>query len=72
MVYEWLKPAGYYDFKLPIKLQFDQIIESERSRDSNYKKNHKNFIIAAFCNTENSSLNMVCLEVANAMKKFVY
>ena len=68
LIYNWLKPADHDDMLLPVKLKFDQIIDTKRSRDSNYKKNHRNFIINALANPSNESLNMVCLEIANAMK----
>ena len=67
-----MKPADYNDMLLPLKLKFDQVLETDRSRDSNYKQKHKNFIMNAFSNPENETLNMVCLNIANTMKRFVY
>ena len=72
MIYEWLKPPGFGDFTLPLKLSTDKITETERSVDTNFKKKHKAYISDAFCEKNNDTLHKVCLEVANKVKKFVH
>ena len=53
MIYNWLKPPGYGDFQLPLNLSADKIVETDRSADTNFKKNHKNFIVNAFSSPNN-------------------
>ena len=72
MIYKWLKPPGFGDFTLPLKLNIDKITETERSADTNFKKKHKSFIAEAFSNSKNDTLLKVCQEVSNKVKKFVH
>ena len=72
MIYKWLKPPGFGDFTLPLKLSTDKITETERSVDTNFKKKHKSFISDAFSKPGNDNLPKVCQEVANNVKKFVH
>ena len=57
---------------MPLELSIDDIEDSERCHESKDKKNHKTFICTALSNPKNESLNMVCLEIANAIKRHTY
>ena len=72
MIYDWLKPPGYGDFNLPLSINTDQLIETENSKESQNIENHKSIIVKAFSSKSNDTLNKVCLEIANNLKKFVY
>ena len=64
--------GGLAEICLPSTLNVKQVIETDRSHDTKLHNRFKTFVVNAFSDGTNDSLEKVCLGIANKVKKEIH